>query len=163
MKSKSPHHRFASLAVPLPTQARGGMIALLLLLAMPVQAATPNDEARAQGLFAEVRCVVCQSESIADSDAEIAADMRRDIRAQIAAGTSDADIRKHLYARYGDYVLFRPRVSKANMALWALPPLIVLLGAGGLFMMVKKRRDSDAYELSGDEQKKLRELLNKPD
>ena len=151
MKSKSPHHRFASLAVPLPTQARGGMIALLLLLAMPVQAATPNDEARAQGLFAEVRCVVCQSESIADSDAEI------------AAGTSDADIRKHLYARYGDYVLFRPRVSKANMALWALPPLIVLLGAGGLFMMVKKRRDSDAYELSGDEQKKLRELLNKPD
>ena len=146
------------------SEGRGGIVALLFLaLAFPALADPAKDEARAQALFQEVRCVVCQSESIADSDAEIAADMRRDIRAQIAAGVSDADIRKHLYARYGDYVLFRPRVSKANIVLWGLPPLIVALGAGVFAVMAKRNGKSESYDLSAEEDRKLRDIMNTPD
>ncbi len=168
MTSKKPHHHRAEEArrSPSPTSwggARKAVLALVLLLASPVHADPAKDEARAEALFQEVRCVVCQSESIADSDAEIAADMRRDIRAQIAAGVSDADIRKHLYARYGDYVLFRPRVSPANMLLWGLPPLIVALGAGAFLVMAKRTRKSETYDLSAEEDRKLRDIMNNPD
>ena len=168
MKSSKPLTRSPSAAPRLLSsplrEGRGGLLlSLLLLLAFPVQADPARDEARAQALFREVRCVVCQSETIADSDADIAADMRRDIRARIAAGESDADIRKDLYTRYGDYVLFRPRVSKANLLLWILPPLIVLCGVTGLILLVRRRSESKSYELSDDEQRKLRDILNKPD
>ncbi len=140
------------------------MLALLLLLfALPAHSDPARDEARAQAMFTEVRCVVCQSESIADSDAAIAADMRRQIRADIAAGESDAQIRKDLYGRYGDYVLFRPRVSPGNILLWAVPPLIVLVGATALFVSAKRSRKSKSYVLSVEEKKKLQELLNKGD
>ncbi|HWU48566.1 MAG TPA: cytochrome c-type biogenesis protein [Asticcacaulis sp.] len=137
---------------------------LLLLLLPSIACADPaQDEARAQKLFSEVRCVQCQSESIQDSDAAIAADMRREVRADIAKGMSDAQIRTSLYDHYGDYVLFRPRLTKSNLILWALPPLIALIGAGLLFARRKTPENSITSSLSAEERKKLQELLKKHD
>lgn len=134
----------------------------LLLLATSAHAG-PKEDARADGLYREVRCVVCQSESISDSDAEIAADMRRDIRAGIASGKSDEAIRQDLYARYGDYVLFRPRISKANLVLWAVPPLIAVIGIGAMIAIYRRRREAVAADLTEEEAARLRDLMNKPD
>ncbi|MGA9658803.1 MAG: cytochrome c-type biogenesis protein, partial [Asticcacaulis sp.] len=101
---------------------------LLILLPLAAHADAAHDEARAQRLFTEIRCVQCQSESIADSDAQIANDMRRQIRLDIAQGKDDAAIRKELFDHYGDYVLFRPRLSFSNIPLWLLPPFLLLMG-----------------------------------
>lgn len=166
MESKMPHRPRADDAPRSPSPASwGGTIGLALaFFAATSSLADPvKGEARAQALFQEVRCVVCQSESIADSDAVIAADMRGDIRARIAAGESDVQIRQDLYARYGDYVLFRPRVSKANMLLWLIPPLIVLAGIATLVWLSRKQKKSKSYALSTEERKKLQDILNKRD
>jgi cytochrome c-type biogenesis protein CcmH len=137
---------------------------LLLLLLPSIACADPaRDEARAQKLFSEVRCVQCQSESIADSDAAIASDMRREVRADIARGMSDAQIRRSLYDHYGDYVLFRPRLTKSNLILWALPPLIALIGVALLLTRRKNPENSENSPLSAEERKKLQELLKKHD
>jgi cytochrome c-type biogenesis protein CcmH len=153
---------------PQPSPLRWGEGALKLLfvlffLPLHAFAATPQDEARARSLFTEVRCVQCQSESIADSDAQIAGDMRREIRADIAGGKTDAQIRKELFAHYGDYVLFRPRFSLGNLLLWLLPPLIALFGGVWLWLSRRKPEESKDYALSADEEKKLRILLKKRD
>ncbi|ESQ73659.1 cytochrome c-type biogenesis protein [Asticcacaulis sp. AC402] len=135
----------------------------LLLATTPALADPAQDEARAEALFREVRCIQCQSESIADSTAPIAADMRRLIREDIAAGKDDVRIREELRARYTDYVLFRPRFAASNLLLWVLPPLIVLLGAGLLFWLGKKQKTSRTYELSPEETEKLREIMKADD
>lgn len=85
----------------------------------------PAQEARAKALFATIRCVVCQSEPIADSPAQIAGDLRRAIREEIAAGKSDAEITELLVSRYGDYILMQPPLKAATTLLW-FGPLIVL-------------------------------------
>jgi len=140
-------------------------ILLLLLLLLPAIAhADPaGDEARAQNLFAEVRCVQCQSESIADSDAAIAGDMRREIRADIAKGMTDAQIRAALYAHYGDYVLFRPRWTAGNLILWVLPPLMAATGVIFMFVRRKKIEISETSDLTAEEKKKLREFMKTHD
>lgn len=137
---------------------------LLLLLLPSVACADPAiDEARAQHLFAEVRCVQCQSESIADSDAAIAGDMRREVRADIARGMSDAQIRTSLYDHYGDYVLFRPRLTLSNLLLWGLPPLLAIIGVTLMIWRSKKPVISEDLALTTEESQKLRELLKKND
>ncbi|WP_091741813.1 cytochrome c-type biogenesis protein [Phenylobacterium immobile] len=90
--------------------------------------ADPVQEARARALFAGVRCLVCQNESIDDSDAELAADLRRIVRQQVAAGRTDAEIKAFLTDRYGEFVLMRPAFGPANLALWIGPFLVVGLG-----------------------------------
>ena len=130
-----------------------------LLLPFSAQATPAADEVRAQRLFTEVRCVACQGQDIGDSDAAIAGDMRRDIRQQIAQGHSDTEIRKSLYAHYGDYVLFRPRLSASNLILWGLPPLIILAGVGWMFWRGRKSSESRSYALSPEEEEKLRKLV----
>lgn len=139
------------------------LMASLWLAPVAVSADAAKDESRAQHLFTEVRCVQCQSQDIGDSDAQIAGDMRREIRDAIKAGRSDADIRKTLYDHYGDYVLFRPRLSLGNLVLWLLPPLIVLIGAFAFVTMNKKQDKSKSYDLDAAEQKKLREIMKNPD
>lgn len=124
-----------------------------------------QQDERARALYREVRCVVCQNESIADSGADIAADMRRDIRAHISEGKSDSDIRDILRARYGDYVLFRPRFSLATGLLWGLPVAVFLAG-GAIFVLMGRRKeaavsDSDPPGLSAEEQARLDALLNR--
>ncbi len=135
----------------------------MLLLPLHAFATTPQEEARARQLFTEVRCVQCQSESIADSDAQIAGDMRREIRADIANGKTNVQIRKELFAHYGDYVLFRPRLSLANLLLWLLPPLIALVGGGILWASRRKPAESMNYALTEAEEKKLRDIMKKRD
>jgi len=135
------------------------LVPLLALLAAPPAFATPREDARAQHLYTEIRCLVCQGESIADSDAAIAGDLRREVRADIEKGLSDDDIRKSLVARYGDYVLFRPRLSKLNLILWTLPPLIALGGLSWLALRGKRQLKSESYALTSQEQEKLDSVL----
>lgn len=121
------------------------------------------EDARARALYAEVRCVVCQNESIADSSADIAADMRRDIRAHIREGRNDNDIRDILRARYGDYVLFRPRFALSTALLWGLPVGVLVLG-GVLFVRLGRRKVSPEMPeteaaLTPEEQARLKALL----
>ena len=140
------------------------IVLVLALFAAPLaaHADTAANEARAQRLFTEVRCVECQGQNIADSDAKIAADMRREIREEVAAGRSDADIRADLYRHYSDYVLFRPRFSLSNLVLWSVPPLIVLGGIFGFAVMARRRGEMRDYALSDAERKRLDDLT-KPD
>ena len=98
----------------------------------------PAKEARARTLFKEVRCLVCQNESIDDSEAELASDLRRIVRQQVAAGRSDTEIKRFLTDRYGEFVLLKPGFSLRNLALWAGPFAVVLLGGGLLAVRLPK-------------------------
>ncbi len=108
----------------------------LLLLLVPVAAfaidtATfedPATEARYRALIAEIRCLVCQNQSLADSNAPLAVDLREEVRAQIAGGASNDDIVRYLTARYGDFVLYKPRFTAVTAALWLAPMLLLLIG-----------------------------------
>jgi cytochrome c-type biogenesis protein CcmH len=113
-------------------------------------------EARARALFQETRCLVCQGQSIDDSDSELAGDLRRIIRGQVATGRSDGAIRDFLVARYGDFVLFRPRFTAANALLWGAP----FLAAGvGVVLFVRRRRHLAATDaLSPEEEARLAAL-----
>lgn len=116
------------------------------------------DEARARALFREIRCVVCQHESIADSPAGVAADMRRLVREEVAAGRDDDQIRRGLVQRYGDYVLFSPPVRGGTWLLWFGPGLLVA-GAGALLLAMARRRRPVAEPLSTEEEARLAEVL----
>lgn len=116
----------------------------------------PAAEAEARKLFSEVRCLVCQNESIDDSEAPLAADLRRIIREQIVAGRSPSEIRGYLVDRYGEFVMFRPAMTLGNAALWLTPLALVLLG-GGLWFSVSRRRDATPV-LTPEEQARLAAL-----
>jgi cytochrome c-type biogenesis protein CcmH len=112
--------------------------AMLLALAAPAILGDPAQEARAQSLDREIRCVQCQNEPIAQSTADIAVDMRALVRERIAAGDSDAEIRAFFRERYGDFVLFRPPFDARTWALWAAP--FLLLGVGLTVVATTRRR-----------------------
>lgn len=116
----------------------------------------PAQEARARAIFADIRCLVCQNESIDDSEAELAGDLRRVVRDQVKAGKSDAEIKRFLTDRYGEFVLLTPRFSWMNLALWGGPFLVVVLGAGLLLGRLRNR--SVEPELSPQEAERLRRL-----
>ena len=137
--------------------------ALLALLALPLavpvlgqdsmppapyaynQLQDPRLEAEASALMHTLRCLKCQSQSIADSDAPMAGDMRHQVRARILAGESPDQIRRWLIARYGDYVSYEPEVSSTTWPLFAVPVLVILIVAGVLLRRLGKRRsDGDA-------------------
>jgi len=118
-------------------------------------------EARARALFGDIRCVVCQHESIADSPAGIAADMRRLVREEIAAGKSDQAVRQDLVRRYGDYILFQPPVRAGTWLLW-FGPFALVLGAGALFVWRARRRRSEITPLTPEEERALAELTGDP-
>jgi cytochrome c-type biogenesis protein CcmH len=99
----------------------------------------PAQEARAQALEQEIRCVQCQNEPIAQSTADIAADMRTLVRERIAAGDSDAEIRSYFRERYGDFVLFRPPLDARTWVLWAAPALLAAVGLAALLSTRRKR------------------------
>ena len=109
-------------------------------------------EARFQSLAKELRCLVCQNQSLFDSPAELAADFRREIRAMMREGRSDAEIKAFLVARYGDFVLFRPPVKAKTYALWAAP--FVLLGAGAFALVAVARARRRVEEPPLDEREK---------
>lgn len=142
--------------------------AMGLIAAEP--AAAPNrpladagQEARAQALFEDIRCVVCQHEAIADSPAGVAADMRRLVREEIAAGRSDTQIREGLVARYGDYILFKPPVRIGTFLLWFGPFLLVLIAGAVLFVRGRKGAAAEAAPLTAEEEKALAARLAEDD
>jgi cytochrome c-type biogenesis protein CcmH len=114
-------------------------------------------EARAREIFREVRCLVCQNESIDDSEAELAGDLRAIVRQQVAAGRSDEEIRAFLVARYGEFVLLKPPFSAGNAVLWAAPFVVAL--AGALLLLGLLRRKASPDGLSAEEQARLDALL----
>ena len=102
-------------------------------------AADPVAEKRLQALSAELRCLVCQNQTIADSNAELAVDLRREIRGMIAAGKSDKEIIDFMVVRYGDFVLYRPPVKGITLLLWGGPIALMLLGLFALIRYLRRR------------------------
>ena len=120
----------------------------------------PAVEARLAKLSQELRCLVCQNETLADSRAGLAEDLRREIRVQIKAGKSDKEIIAFLTERYGQFILYRPQVTPVTYLLWFGPFVLLLAGLAILFRYIKQRRDSIAEQpLSADERRKAEELL----
>ena len=124
------------------------LAALLVALAAPAVLGDPAQEARANALEMEIRCVQCQNEPIAQSTADIAGDMRTLVRERIAAGDSDDQIRAFFRQRYGDFVLFRPPFDARTWLLWASP---ILFLAVGLAMAARFRRRTGAPTLTPEE------------
>ena len=121
--------------------------------------ANPVLEDRARNLSKQLRCLVCQNQSIDDSDADLARDLRREVRSQIAAGASDDTIIKQLRAKYGDYVLLNPPLDQATLFLWLSPLGFILLG-GLIVMMARRQRGAAiATELDAAEQARIEKML----
>ena len=113
------------------------------------------------GISEEMRCLVCQNESLAGSRSDLASDLRAQIRSMIKAGKSDAEIRQYMVDRYGDFVLYRPPVKPITWLLWLGPFTILVVGIIGLLMYLRKRNTSmDSRTLSDDENRRLDALLN---
>lgn len=102
--------------------------------------ADPEQEARARALSRELRCMVCQNQSIDDSDAPLARDLRLLVRERIAAGYTDAQVMDFLVSRYGEFVLLKPRLEGHTFVLWAIPPL-ALIGGGAALWFYNRRRN----------------------
>ena len=121
----------------------------------------PAQEARARDLFKEVRCLVCQNESIDDSEAALAHDLRLLVRDQVKQGRSDAQIRAFLTERYGEFVLLKPPFSAGNAVLWLTPLGVLLIGGGLMVTLLRRRRTAQAEPemLSTDEEARLERLL----
>ena len=146
---------------------RLAFVLLVLMSAFPALAVNPDEvlpdpalEARARALSAQLRCMVCQNQSIDDSNADLARDLRVLVRDHLKKGETDEEILKYLVSRYGEFVLLKPTYSVRNMVLWASP--VVLLGFGGLFMLFwarKRAGKSTGTELSEEEKAKLDKLL----
>jgi cytochrome c-type biogenesis protein CcmH len=144
---------------------------LLLLASLPLRAVESNEmladpalEARARTLSKELRCMVCQNQSIDDSEAPLAHDLRVLVRERLKAGDSDAQVTDFLVARYGEFVLLKPRFAWHNAALWGLPPAVLLIGIVTILIVIGRRRNPPAAEtanLTAAEEARLSELLRR--
>jgi cytochrome c-type biogenesis protein CcmH len=117
------------------------------------QMPTPALQQRYLGLTHELRCMQCQNEAIADSPVSLAADLRRQVAEMLIAGKSDDDVRNYMVARYGDFILFRPRVSMKTIWLWATPGILLLFGAAVAVRVTRQRAalvDQDHEPVEGD-------------
>lgn len=139
------------------------MLAALLLprIALAVQPdeilKDPALEARARALSQELRCMVCQNQSIDDSDAPLARDLRLLVRERLQKGDTDKQVLDFLVDRYGNFVLLKPPVELQTLLLWAVSPLMLIVGIGALVVMARRRRSVtlEARALSADEQRRL--------
>jgi cytochrome c-type biogenesis protein CcmH len=118
-------------------------------------------EARARNLSRELRCMVCQNQSIDDSDAPLARDLRLLVRQRLESGDSDRQVLDFLVARYGEFVLLRPPLEWHTLMLWGLPPAALLVGIGFVLLMARRRNDAQPApaSLSADEQRRLSALV----
>jgi cytochrome c-type biogenesis protein CcmH len=140
----------------------GVLLCLVLAMASPAHAVQPDEimsnpaqEARARNLSRELRCMVCQNQSIDDSSAPLARDLRLLVRERIAKGDSDQQVLDFLVARYGDFVLLKPPFEKSTLPLWLLTPLVLL--GGGLALWGYSRRRSKAMRAAADAPPRLSE------
>ena len=139
---------------------------LALLLGSAAQAVEPSEmlkdpvlEARARAISRGLRCLVCQNQSIDDSNADLAHDLRMIVRERLSAGDSDAQVKAYLVARYGDFVLLDPPFEAKTLILWLGPALVLLLGAGAIYAALHRRQVATAETpLSEAERQRLAEL-----
>ncbi|MBD8065315.1 cytochrome c-type biogenesis protein CcmH [Devosia sp. PTR5] len=134
------------------------LIGLLLSLSMPALAVNPDEmladpalEARARDISAGLRCLVCQNQSIDDSDADLARDLRVLVRERLVAGDSNAEVEQYLVDRYGEYVLLRPRFNAHTWLLWAAAPVLFLIGLMALIVARRARRAPPPSSLTDEE------------
>jgi cytochrome c-type biogenesis protein CcmH len=131
-------------------RALAALLALCTALALPQSALAQKDaafEQRLKTLEEELRCLVCQNQSLADSNAPLAEDLRREVRALATAGKNDQEIREFLVARYGDFVLYKPPVKTTTWLLW-FGPFALLLGGGVVWWLILRRRGFRAQKPS---------------
>lgn len=144
---------------------------LLLLHAAPALAVQPDEmlkdpalEARARALSQELRCMVCQNQSIDDSEAPLAHDLRVLVRDRLKAGDSDREVIDFVVSRYGEFVLLKPRFAWHNALLWAVPPGLLLIGAVTLWVSARRRRSAGVPPgLDEEERRKLAAMLHEAD
>jgi cytochrome c-type biogenesis protein CcmH len=146
------------------------LAAAVLWRAAPAHAVEPDEilpdaqlEARARAISSELRCLVCQNQSIDDSTAPLARDLRLLVRERLNAGDADDDVMRFIVARYGEFVLLRPRFGGANMILWLAPALILLTGLLVLMRRLARPRPAAPRPLTPEEDAKLGALLGPPD
>lgn len=145
--------------------------ALALLAALPAGAVQPDEvlpdaamEKRARAISAELRCMVCQNQSIDDSDAPLAKDLRVLVRERLKAGDSDAAVKDFLVDRYGQFVLLKPKFDLETALLWLTPFVVLLLGAVGILGAARRRATTPSgaeARLSDEERRRLDELLKR--
>ena len=148
---------------------RRAVALLALLFTLPALAVEPSEvladpalEARARTIGQALRCVVCQNQSIDDSAAEVAHDMRRAVRERLTAGDSNDQVFAFMVARYGDYVLLKPPFKTGTLVLWLGAPLMLLLAGGALLLAARRRQRAGLaapQPLSDEERRRLDELL----
>jgi cytochrome c-type biogenesis protein CcmH len=135
------------------------LVTIIVLAAQAIASPGPDErledermEARARALYTQLRCVVCQSQSIDDSGAPLAADMRAVVRERLLAGDSDSEVLAYLQARYGDYVLMMPPLQSNTLALWLLPAVVLLGGGAAMVVYVasQKRRVTEPEDADAD-------------
>jgi cytochrome c-type biogenesis protein CcmH len=143
-----------------------GLGLTLLLLCLPALAvietyefSNPELERRYRELSQELRCPKCQNQNIADSNAPISQDLRRLLYQQLEAGATDAEILEYMVARYGEFVRYRPGFDRATAVLWLAPLILLVLAAGIVFMIVRRRGDGTTAALAPEEQQRLQALL----
>ncbi len=139
----------------------------LMISALPALAVNPDEmladpalEARARKISAELRCMVCQNQSIDDSNAELAKDLRVLVRARLMRGDTDEQVFDYLVSRYGEFVLLKPRFSAKTLILWGAPVALLLTGGLVLLLAIRNRRltPNEPAPLSPEEEARLREL-----
>jgi cytochrome c-type biogenesis protein CcmH len=144
-------------------------ISTLALLALPMATPAaidpltfrdPAEESRFQELIVELRCLVCQNQSLADSNAELAGDLRREVYNKMREGASNQEIIDFLVARYSDFVLYRPPVKSTTLLLWFAPFALLALGATALTLIIRRRRLAPAPMLTATEQQRIKSLLD---
>lgn len=146
------------------------LASLFLLIAQPAFAVLPDEvlsnpvlEARARALSTELRCMVCQNQSIDDSNADLARDLRILVRERLTAGDTDAEVIDFVVARYGEFVLLKPRFNSRNALLWGAPVLLLVCGAGFAFYRARSRARPAEPPLSADEKAALERILKQND
>ena len=145
---------------------RARLVFALLLMTTPAFAVLPNEqladpklEARARAISSELRCVVCQNQTIDDSDADLAHDLRVLLRQRLKAGDTDQQAIAFLVNRYGDYVLLKPPFEAETLILWLGPLLVLVAGGIGVMFYLRRRREAVPATFTADEQARLDQLL----
>jgi len=149
----------------------GRVLVVLTLLGSPALAVQPDEvlkdpalETRARALSQELRCMVCQNQSIDDSDAPLAKDLRVLVRERLTAGDSDNQVIDFLVSRYGEFVLLKPRFSPHTLVLWLAPLGVLVLGAAGLMAVLRRRRveqPNTPAPLTETEERRLEQLIGR--
>lgn len=149
---------------------RSLLVCIMMALSMPLMAVGPDEilsdpvlESRARDLSAGLRCLVCQNQSIDDSDADLARDLRLLVRERLVAGDTNAEVEQYVVDRYGEYVLLNPRLGPHTILLWVAAPLLLLVGLGALLLARRRSAGSTGPVMTAEEKAALAELQRDTD